>query len=155
MLADPTEQERAILGTFQYQRNEAYLHRDVSVMPKRKRCWASWVYRAVSGNNSENVRGIEVSYWMNLLQSIDHRYPLFVTLNPAQPIKEVLVFDRHIFEHPIFTNETAHAQRELPKLQGQRRSWFCGAYTRYGFHEDGIMSAVAVARGLGMEIPWA
>lgn len=155
MLTDATDDERAVLGVFHYQRNIAYLHRDSSVMPKRTRCWASWVYRTLSRGGQEQAQGIEVSYWMNLLQSIDQRHPLFVTLNPAQPINEALVFDRHEFEHPIFTNETARAQLELPKLQGQRRSWFCGAYTRYGFHEDGIMSAVAVARGLGMEIPWA
>lgn len=155
MLVDATEQERAVLGVFHYQRNEAYLHRDSSVMPHRKACWASWVYRTLSQGIDEKIQGIEVSYWMNLLQSIEQRYPLFVTLNPAQPINATMVFDRHVFEHPIFTSETARAQQELPKLQGQNRSWFCGAYTRYGFHEDGIMSAVAVARGLGMEIPWA
>lgn len=154
MLSDATEQERAVLGVFHYQKNIAYLHRDTSVMPKRKRCWASWVYRLLS-HGDEKGQGIEVSYWMNLLQSIDHASPLFVTLNPAQPINEALVFNRHVFEHPIFTNETAHAQKQLPKLQGLNRSWFCGAYTRYGFHEDGIMSAVAVAQGLNMEIPWA
>lgn len=153
LLSDATDAERAILGVFHYQRNIAYLHRDTSVMPKRKHCWASWVYR-MDGKAGE-ADGIEVSYWMNLLQTIDLRHPLFVTLNPAQAIPDELVFDRHEFEHPIFTNETAHAQRELPSLQGQRHSWFCGAYTRYGFHEDGIMSAVAVARGLGMKIPWA
>lgn len=155
LLADATESERRILGAFHYQRNVAYLHRDSSVMPARKHCWASWVYRTQSRGLNEAEQGIEVSYWMNLLQSIDERHPLFVTLNPAQPIDARLVFNRHEFDHPIFTNETARAQQELPTIQGEQHSWFCGAYTRYGFHEDGIRSAVAVARGLGMEIPWA
>ena len=155
MLSDASAQERAILGAFQYQTNIAYLHRDTSVMPKRRRCWASWVYHTnAPGDAREREHGIGVTYWMNLLQSIDHRHPLFVTLNPAQPINEALTFNRHVFEHPIFTRETLAAQAQLPTIQGQRNSWFCGAYTRYGFHEDGLLSAVTVARAMGVTIPW-
>lgn len=155
MLTDASAEERDILGAFQYQKNIAYLHRDVSVMPKRRRCWASWVYHTTEpGDARERAHGIGVTYWMNLLQSIDHRTPLFVTLNPAQPIAESLTFNRHEFEHPIFTRETLAAQQRLPDIQGVNRSWFCGAYTRYGFHEDGLLSAVNAARAMGVVIPW-
>lgn len=155
MLADATEQERQILGAFQYQKNVAYLHRDMAVMPRRRRCWASWVYHTnAPGDKSERTHGIGVTYWMNLLQSIDQRYPLFVTLNPAQPIPDGLTFNRHVFEHPIFTRETLAAQEKLPGIQGKNHSWFCGAFTRYGFHEDGLLSAVNVASAMGAPIPW-
>ena len=155
MLRDATEQERTILGAFTYQRNTAYLHRDLHVMPKRKRCWASWVYQTeLSGAATEKQRGIGVTYWMNSLQSIDEKFPLFVTLNPARPIDPSLVFDTHVFEHPVFTSATLHAQTQLPHIQGKQRSWFCGAYTRYGFHEDGLLSAVNIARAKGVSIPW-
>ena len=155
MLSDATAEERQILGAFQYQKNIAYLHRDTSVMPKRRRCWASWVYHTnAPGNDSERADGIGVTYWMNLLQSIDNRTPLFVTLNPAQPIAASLTFNRHEFEHPIFTRETLAAQAQLPSIQGKNKSWFCGAYTRYGFHEDGLLSAVNIAASMGAPIPW-
>ena len=152
MLADATDAERSILGAFEYQKNIAYLHRDASIMPKRKPCWASWVYHAEGQAGDE--MNIAVTYWMNLLQSIDEKYPLFVTLNPIQPIDPALVFDRHVFEHPVFTREAIAAQERLPSLQGQRNSWFCGAYARYGFHEDGLGSAVAVAESMGVLVPW-
>ncbi len=155
MLADASAEERQILGAFQYQKNIAYLHRDVSVMPKRRRCWASWVYQSnAPGGQDERAHGIGVTYWMNLLQSIDERTPLFVTLNPVRPVAESLTFNRHEFEHPIFTRETLVAQQQLPSIQGVQRSWFCGAYTRYGFHEDGLLSAVKVAQAMGVPIPW-
>ncbi len=151
LLKDPSTEESSILGAFGYQANTAYLHRDTSIMPRRRRCWASWVYHLQQ--NSEG-NGIGVTYWMNRLQSIDNRYPLMVTLNPTQPIAEGLVFDKHVFEHPVFTAQTLVAQQKLPSLQGQRNSWFCGAYTRYGFHEDGLLSAVNVAQSMGAPIPW-
>ena len=155
MLADASEAEREILGAFHYQQNTAYLHRDTSIMPIRRRCWASWVYHAnAAGDERERVHGIGITYWMNLLQSIPDRYPLFVTLNPAQPIAESLIFNCHTFEHPIFTRNTIAAQQQLPSIQGTNRSWFCGAYTRYGFHEDGLLSAMNVAHSLGAPIPW-
>ena len=152
MLVDATEEERTVLGAFHYQKNRAYLHRDSSIMPKRKACWASWVYHAEGKAGAEP--DIAVTYWMNLLQSIDHRHPLFVTLNPVRPIDPSLVFDEHVFEHPVFTREAIAAQTQIPALQGKQNSWFCGAYTRYGFHEDGLSSAVKVAESMGVPIPW-
>jgi predicted NAD/FAD-binding protein len=151
MLRDATAQERSILGAFSYQKNHAFLHKDITVMPKRKRCWASWVYRTTTNGDEP---AISVSYWMNLLQGIDASKPLFVTLNPITPIAPEHIFDAHVFEHPVFTREAIAAQTRLPEIQGNQNSWFAGAYTRYGFHEDGLLSAVNVARLMGEPIPW-
>ena len=152
LLGDVTDDERRILAAFTFQPNHAVLHRDPSFMPRRKRCWASWVYHAegIAGNEPH----IGVTYWMNLLQGIDPNYPLFVTLNPTHDIDRALVFDWHDFDHPVFTQEAIAAQALVPQLQGNKNSWFCGAWQRYGFHEDGISSAVYVAQQLGAEIPW-
>ncbi len=91
---------------------------------------------------------------MNLLQGIDARHPLFVSLNPTRDINPDLVFDRHEFDHPVFDSAAIAAQSKVAALQGVRNTWFCGAHLRYGFHEDGLLSAVNVARALGASIPW-
>jgi uncharacterized protein len=150
-LADPSDEERAALGAFQYQRNVAVLHRDISVMPKSRRCWASWVYHA-DGRGAEPA--ISVTYWMNSLQGIDESCPLFVTLNPSQPIDERRVFDRHVFEHPAFDFAALRGQERLKRMQGLANTWFCGAHMGHGFHEDGLVSAMAVAEALGAPAPW-
>jgi predicted NAD/FAD-binding protein len=154
MLADISPEEASVLSAFRYQTNIAYLHRDINVMPKRTACWASWVYQAGRAEIVGDEPQIAVTYWMNLLQSIDQRKPLFVTLNPLQPIAEHAVFDRHVFEHPVFTREAIAAQAKIPALQGVNNSWFCGAYTRYGFHEDGLLSAANVVESMGEKLPW-
>lgn len=148
MLADATEDENKVLGAFTYQKNQAFLHGDAAVMPKRKACWSSWNYSA------DNAKQVAVTYWMNRLQGIDNKYPLFVTLNPAQPIAKEKIYDEHLFEHPVFTREAIAAQALIPTIQGKRNLWFCGAYQRYGFHEDGLMSGIAVAKALGARVPW-
>jgi len=150
-LQDADPDERAALSPFRYQKNVAVLHRDDSLMPRRKRCWASWVY--TSDGESDDPR-ICVTYWMNSLQNIDPRHPLFVSLNPARDIPDHLVFDRHEFDHPVFDTAAIAAQPRVQALQGKRRTWFCGAHLRHGFHEDGLASAVTVARLLGSAIPW-
>jgi predicted NAD/FAD-binding protein len=151
-LGDATPIERQLLGAFRYQENQAILHKDVSVMPKRKRCWASWVYRS---NGHGDDAAISVSYWMNRLQGIDSSRPIFVTLNTTQPTPEEHVFDRHSFMHPIFDAVAIAAQSRVQAMQGQRNTWFCGAHLRHGFHEDGLWSAVVVASKLGAAVPWA
>jgi uncharacterized protein len=151
MLVDADDKERRILGAFSYTENVAYLHRDEALMPKRKSCWASWIYLKES---AKGEHAIAVSYWMNNLQGIDKKYPLFVTLNPITPPRDDKMFDVHTFTHPVFTKEAIAAQKEMPTIQGKRNTWFCGAYHRYGFHEDGLMSAVGVAKQLGAKIPW-
>jgi predicted NAD/FAD-binding protein len=151
LLKDADTAERAALSSFRYQKNTAVLHRDPSVMPRRKRCWASWVYTS----DGEFLHPqITVTYWMNLLQGIDNRYPLFVSLNPKRAIAEELVFDVAEFDHPVFDAAALAAQPRVAALQGRRGTWFAGAHLGHGFHEDGLASAVGVARALGSRIPW-
>jgi predicted NAD/FAD-binding protein len=151
LLSDADGAERAALGAFRYQMNRAVLHRDPRFMPKRKRCWASWVY---TSDGSGDDPAIFVTYWMNLLQGIRHDRPLFVTLNPALAIPERAIFDEHEFAHPVFDHAAVAAQAKLQALQGTRNVWFCGAHMRHGFHEDGLASAVHVAELLGARVPW-
>lgn len=151
LLKDTSLEERSVLGAFRYQKNRALLHKDASIMPKRKRCWASWVYHSDKDRKDETI---PVTYWMNLLQNIDNDYPLFVTLNPIKPIAPEHVFDEHEFEHPVYTMEAMQSQKLIHSLQGKRNTWFCGAYLRNGFHEDGLASAVAVAERMGVQKPW-
>ena len=150
-LGDASDAERQALGAFHYQRNEAVLHKDTGVMPKTRRCWASWNYR--SEGQGEGA-AVSVSYWMNKLQGIDPACPIFVTLNPARPICDEHVFDRHVFVHPVFDSAAIAAQSRVQQMQGARNTWFCGAHLRHGFHEDGLWSAVTVAEQLGASIPW-
>ena len=152
LLDDPSEAERETLGAFHYQRNDVILHKDASVMPKRRRCWSSWNYRS-DGEGADAA--VSVSYWMNRLQGIDPACPIFVTLNPGRPIADEHVFDRHVFDHPVFDNAAIAAQSRVQQMQGARNTWFCGAHLRHGFHEDGLWSAVTVAEKLGASIPWA
>ena len=151
LLQDSEGAERAALSSFRYQKNVAVLHRDAGQMPRRKRCWASWVY--TSDGDFLNP-SISVTYWMNLLQGIDPTRPLFVSLNPKTEIAPELVFDRTEFDHPVFDAAAIAAQGRIAALQGQNSTWFCGAHLRHGFHEDGLWSAVTVARQLGAAIPW-
>ncbi|HVP85177.1 MAG TPA: FAD-dependent oxidoreductase [Rhizomicrobium sp.] len=151
LLTDASAEERAALGAIRYQPNRAVLHKDESFMPKRKACWASWVYHS-DGAGEEPA--ISVSYWMNNLQGIDKRYPLFVTLNPAKPIAPEDTFDTHLFAHPVFDFAAMRAQTDIMAMQGARNTWFCGAYLGYGFHEDGLKSGMKVAEMLGAPAPW-
>jgi predicted NAD/FAD-binding protein len=151
LIADATQDERAILGAIPFRDNEAVLHTDASMMPKAKAAWASWIY---ASNTRTDGQQLSVTYWMNRLQSLP-RPDLFVTLNPSRAIAGHLVLDRHVFRHPVFSRAAVAAQERLPTIQGRRSLWFCGAWTRYGFHEDGIWSAEKVARGLGGGVPWA
>lgn len=151
LLEKPSIEEKSILGAFTYQENVAYLHRDESLMPKRKNCWASWIY---SRDSSKPENSIAVTYWMNNLQGIDKAKPVFVTLNPIFEPKAELTFDKHTFSHPVFTKEAIAAQDKIEALQGVNNSWYCGAYTRYGFHEDGLLSAVNVVKSMGVAVPW-
>ena len=96
-----------------------------------------------------------MTYWMNRLQGLDPAYPLFVTLNPQLPVAEDDIFDRHVFHHPVFDSAAICAQDDLRKLQGQNRTWYCGAYMRHGFHEDGLLSALQVVDKLGCAPSWA
>lgn len=153
LLADPTDQEQELLGAIRYTKNLAVLHSDDSLMPKRKGAWSSWNY-LTSDNSQDNHRPC-VTYWMNRLQNIPPSAPLFVTLNPDRQIDEVKVYDTFEYDHPLFDDGALKAQKELWSLQGNRNTWFCGAYYGYGFHEDGLQSGLAVAEALcNVKRPW-
>ncbi len=145
LLSHPTQQERAALGVIGYQDNTVILHRDEKQMPRRRACWSSWVYKAQAHDQNP---AIGVTYWMNQLQNIDQRDPLFVSLNPVTPVQDDLIYDQVNFRHPVFDRAAITAQSQIQSLQGQNHTWFAGAYLRHGFHEDGFVSAVRVARGM-------
>ncbi|MCV9908612.1 NAD(P)/FAD-dependent oxidoreductase [Brucella sp. HL-2] len=152
MLADPSVEESHILGAFQYSRNEAVLHRDASLMPKRRAAWSSWNYLT---NSATGPSQPSITYWMNRLQPLGAAPDTFVTLNPCRALREDLVIRREIYEHPIFDMATDRAQKEIWSLQGRRRTWFCGAHFGSGFHEDGLQAGLAVAEDLGgLRRPW-
>lgn len=152
MLSDADEAERNLLGCFTYQENVAVLHRDRSLMPKRRRAWASWNYLAEGRRNMD--RAVALTYWMNRLQGIDEKLPLFVTMNPLSEPDPALEFARFNYTHPVFDTAAVKAQQELETIQGTRNTWFCGSYCGYGFHEDGLKAAIGVARSLGITVPW-
>lgn len=157
MLADATPEERRILGAFGYSRNEAVLHTDAALMPKRRAAWSSWNYVASSSNpDPDRLVQPAITYWMNRLQPLKIAQPVFVTLNPHQPPAPRSIICREVYHHPIFNLETDRAQREIWSLQGVRNTWFCGAYFGSGFHEDGIQAGLAVAEDLGgFRRPWS
>ena len=153
MLSDADNRERAILGAISYAPNTVYLHRDIRLMPRRKRAWASrnflrWEREGTADND------VAITYWMNNLQGIDDDQPLFVSLNPPFEPAEELTFGKYLCEHPQFNAAAFAAQKRLGEIQGRRHTWFCGAWTGYGFHEDGLQSGLAVAEALGAVAPW-
>ena len=152
MLDNPDEHEQKILGSFSYQNNSIIVHSDESFMPKNRNCWASWVY--LSEGKNDNGKSVSLSYWMNNLQSLATKRPIIVTLNAGRRPKEELIHDEHMFSHPVFNKAAIHAQDKIPSLQGHNNCWYCGAYQGYGFHEDGLLSAVRVAQQMGMTTPW-
>lgn len=152
MLTDADADEERILGALRYKPNRVILHDDPSVMPRRRACWASWNYQGRTGHAAPAVT---VTYWMNRLQGIPDDVPLFVTLNPAENIPDEHIFDETVLSHPVFDRAAIAAQAALPDIQGRRGAWFCGAYARYGFHEDGLLSAVTVAKAMGAAPQWA
>lgn len=152
IIDNPTSQEQAILGNIHYGRNKMVLHSDVRFMPKRKKAWASWVY--LSDEQSGHEKHISLSYWMNNLQPLQTELPLFVTLNPATDIPEHLVHDSYDFEHPVFDHAAINAAEKIDDIQGKNHLWFCGAYQRYGFHEDGLWSSVRMLEKMGYKPQW-
>lgn len=150
MLADADERETRVLGALPYQRNIAWLHSDPAFMPNERRVWASWNY--MGGGTG---RPVCVTYWMNRLQALPTERQLFVTLNPSREPEPGSVIERIEYDHPIFDTAALAAQRQLWQLQGNRRTWFCGAYFGSGFHEDGLQAGLAVAEELGgVARPW-
>lgn len=156
LLADPSADERRILGAFKYARNTAILHSDPALMPRRRRVWASWNYLAERNGRPGGAGAVCVTYWMNSLQAIDRRHPLFVTLNPMREPDPARVIAAFEYQHPSYDLAAIAAQGELASLQGQRCTWFCGSYFGAGFHEDALRSGLAAAEAAGGVLrPWA
>jgi uncharacterized protein len=145
LLADPTPAETQALSAVRYQPNEAVLHSDTTLMPKRRSCWASWVYCEPDGPKPDKI---DLTYWMNSLQPIPHDDPLFVTLNTNKSINDKLIYDTNTFHHPVFDLAALAAQDAIRAMNGARNTWFCGAWMRNGFHEDGFQSAVDVVTAM-------
>ncbi|CAN1563913.1 COG2907 Predicted NAD/FAD-binding protein [Rhabdaerophilaceae bacterium] len=149
LLKDPTPETKSILGAFRVSRNRAVVHRDIRMMPKRRQAWASWNLLRRKADAQ-----VSVTYWMNLLQSLPEELPLFVTLNPEEKIREDLIFKEIQYDHPIFDSAAISAQSALSTIQGRQSIYFAGAWTAYGFHEDGLRSGLAAAEKLGGIAPW-
>lgn len=154
MLANPSALERQLLGEFSYSDNRAVMHMDESQMPRRRKLWASWNYMSEQ-EPSGIPKPSSVTYWMNSLQQLETSSNIFVSINPEKPIDSSRIVYQTRYQHPIFDANAMGAQKLLWELQGQNRSWFCGSYFGYGFHEDGLQSGLAVAEQLGgMKRPW-
>ena len=152
LLADATPDERALLSAIRYHPNRAVLHTDSSVLPRRKLAWAAWNYERAS-NGSKEQASVCLHYLINRLQPLPFDTPVVVSLNPLLEPRANTVQGEFHYAHPVFDSAAIAAQKRLPALQGVARTWFCGAWTRYGFHEDGLMSGLAVAHALKAE--WA
>ena len=145
LLADPTEQEREVLGAIPYQENQVALHTDTRMLPTRRKVWASWNYRI-----PREVQGmLAVTYDMNILQSLDADREFCVTLNQTQRIDAGKLLRRMVYSHPVYTPGALAAQRRHAKISGVHRTHYCGAYWGNGFHEDGVNSALAVCERFG------
>ena len=148
MLSDATGVEQTALSSITYQPNRAILHADTRAMPRRRKVWSSWCH--VENGAGEDAP-IELTYWMNSLQPIPEDDPLFVTLNAQGTIRDELIHDETTFRHPVFDRAAVTAQDTVRAINGQNRTWFCGAWMRHGFHEDGLASAVEVANLMAAE----
>ena len=134
LLDDPSLEESEILKKFTYVSNEAYLHSDENLMPIRKSAWSSW--NSISKNENTCV-----TYWLNKLQNLNSEKNYFLTLNPVEAIDKNKIIKKIHFTHPYFNKDNVALQKDLNKLQGKKRTWFCGSYFGYGFHEDGLKSS--------------
>ncbi|MCG6967338.1 MAG: FAD-dependent oxidoreductase [Chromatiaceae bacterium] len=152
LLADPSPSERRLLGAIPYQPNRVVLHRDPALMPRERRVWSSWNYLCAAADDA--TRAVSVTYWMNSLQRLPTRDDYFVSLNPLRDPCAALIVDEFEYHHPVFDSAALRAQQQLHRIQGRARTWFAGAWTGYGFHEDGARSAVEVAQALGARVPW-
>ena len=141
LLSEPSDTEQKVLSEFQYVTNTAFLHTDEELMPKNKSAWSSW--NSISKKDLTNTC---VTYWLNQLQNLKTSKNYFLTLNPIQNIEQGKIIKRVIFTHPYFNLKNTLLQKDLKNLQGINRTWYCGSYFGYGFHEDGLKSALEVAK---------
>jgi uncharacterized protein len=144
LLADPSEPEREVLGAIPYQRNEAVLHTDTSMLPRRRAVWSSWNFHLAE----DPPQGSTVTYWMNNLQRLRAKDEYLVTLNRGAEIDPAKVLRRFEYDHPVYTKEGVAAQARHAEISGVRRTHYCGAYWGWGFHEDGVVSALRACEGI-------
>lgn len=152
LLTQPGPLERHLLGAIPYSANRVLLHRDPALMPRMRRVWSSWNY--MNGTHDDGKAAVSVTYWMNSLQRLPTRNDYFVSLNPLREPRADLVVGEYEYHHPLFGAEALQAQRQLHRIQGRAGVWYAGAWTGYGFHEDGLRSAAEVAQALGAQLPW-
>lgn len=150
MLADPTPEESEVFGAWRYSGNDTWLHTDTSLMPRRRAAWSSW--NSLIEDAGERSTAVSLSYHLNRLQRIESETQYMVTLNPFRAPRPESVIRRMTYHHPIYEPASVAAQERLPSLNGVNRTHFCGAYFGYGFHEDGLVSAVRVAEDFGISI---
>jgi uncharacterized protein len=148
LLADASDREHEVLGALPYKRNEAVLHTDVRMLPRRRRAWASWNYHLLE----EPSDSATVTYHMNRLQSLQAEREFCVTLNRTAAIDSRKVIRTIPYDHPVYTREGVRAQRRRQEICGVDRTHYCGAYWGWGFHEDGVRSALAVAERFGARL---
>ena len=153
LLGTPDAEQAEILGTFRTSTNRVVLHSDPALMPRRRRVWSSWNFLS-DGMAEDSTRPAQVSYWMNRLQGIAMDRPLFVSLNPTREPDPRLVHGTYDYAHPIFDRASFSAQAALDRIQGRGGVWYAGAWTGYGFHEDGLRSGLRVAEALGSRPHW-
>ena len=153
MLHDASQTERAILGGVRYQPNTAYLHTDTNLMPRRRKVWSAWNYLA--GAQLDGQRPVCVSYWLNQLQALPFEAPVIVTLNPHTLPAESKLLAKFDYAHPVMDLATVRAQQQLAQIQGKGGTWFAGAWTGYGFHEDGLKSALRIAAAFDTAPAWS
>jgi predicted NAD/FAD-binding protein len=148
ILRDPSPAEREVLGAIAYQANDAVLHTDGSLLPRRAKARAAWNYHVLRDPAAQSGHRVAVTYWMNQLQSLPVETPLCVTLNHGSAVDASKVIRRMTYHHPVYTRETIRAQGRRAEVSGVRDTYYCGAYWRYGFHEDGLQSGLDVVREL-------
>jgi uncharacterized protein len=136
-----------VLSAVRYHANRAVLHTDTSVLPKRPLAWAAWNYERAADDSREEAH-VCLHYLLNRLQPLPFKTPVLVSLNPVREIAATQVHGEFEYTHPVFDRDAIAAQKRVPSLQGVSGTWYCGAWTRYGFHEDGLMSGLAVVEGL-------
>jgi predicted NAD/FAD-binding protein len=148
LLADADEREREVLSAFPYAANDTALHTDTTIMPRSRRAWSSWNYHRGAGGD----RAVTMTYDQNRLQNLRAEKRYLVTLNRTADLDPDLVHTRLTYEHPLYDARAVGLQPAIAELNGRNRTWYCGAYWGYGFHEDGVRSGVLVGRGFGEEL---
>ena len=150
ILIEDFSEEANLLKDFKYQKNTSILHSDINFMPKRKSVWSSWNYITETGNSGN----LSITYWMNELQGINSPKPILLSLNPKILPNPDLIYGQYSYSHPILDNNAINIQKKLSSIQGKNNLWFCGAWTGFGFHEDGVKSAVEIANSHDIDLPW-